>query len=510
MSDKDSINQDGAESRTENSNDFQFAQPAPVASNKPPAWMWIGVGVLSLLALAVIFVLPGIVSEYELPLERRSDVATSRPAQQTEPVSTISPFEEAQRARQRKEAQDILATLLEHQDELDALEVASWAPSDYETALEQASIGDEYYRMQDFVNAANFYVDARDQLQDLLARVPQVMETTLAEGQSALAAGESGIAEDKFSLALLFDPESAAAQQGLERARSLDEVNSLFADADQLAEDGEFSAARDVYRQIASLDSYNEQAQARIDDMSAAIREAEFSRVMSRGYTLLDAGNPEEAIAAFEEAADLGVNAEQAQAAIVQTENEVANAQINALRERISEAEANEQWQQAVDLYDEVLAIDPNLLFATQGKDYAGKRAQLDRLLVYANDNPERFADPAVYQETIDVYYTGRGIENPGPVLTSQLNELESLLEVSQIPIDVRFVSDNFTDVVLLRHGELGLFEQKTLTLKPGRYVAVGSRAGYREVREEFVVGYGQTPEAVVLRCEERVVATSR
>ncbi len=511
MSDKDSIKPEGIEPGAEHSNEFQFHPTTAVSSNKPPAWMWIGLGVLGLLALAVIFVLPALVTEYELPLERRVNVATPQSSQQTaEPASTISPFEEAQRARQRKEAQDVLATLLEHQDALEALEVTTWAPAAYETALQQASIGDDYYRTQAFVDATTHYVRSRDQLQALLDRTDEEFTATLAAGQSALTAGDAALAEDKFSLALLFDPESTVAQQGLQRARSLDAVNALFVDAEQLAEDGEFAAARDVFREIIALDSVNERAQARVQDMSAAIREVEFSRIMSRGYSLLESGNPQEAIAAFEEASAMGVNPEQARAAIVQTENEVANAQITALRARIQEAESNEQWQQAVDLYDEVLAIDPNLLFATQGRDYAAKRAQLDRLLVYAIDNPERFADQAVYQETLDVYYTGRNIDNAGPVLTAQLNELESLLEVSQVPVDVQFISDNFTDVTLLRHGDLGLFQQKTLSLKPGRYVAVGSRAGYREVREEFVVGYGQTPDAVILRCEERVVATSR
>jgi hypothetical protein len=33
--------------------------------------MWLGLGVLVILALAVVFVLPSVVTEYELPLERR-------------------------------------------------------------------------------------------------------------------------------------------------------------------------------------------------------------------------------------------------------------------------------------------------------------------------------------------------------------------------------------------------------------------------------------------------------
>jgi hypothetical protein len=53
-------------------------------------------------------------------------------------------------------------------------------------------------------------------------------------------------------------------------------------------------------------------------------------------------------------------------------------------------------------------------------------------------------------------------------------------------------------------------FEQTSMALKPGNYVAVGRRPGFRDVREEFTVGFGQTPDSVVVQCVERVVATNR
>lgn len=484
--------------------------PAPSRSGKPPAWMWLGLGVLAIIALAVIFVLPSVVREYELPLERRVAATPSAPASNASAGQAVSPFEEAQRARQRKEAQDVLAEVLDIQNELEAQEVSTWAGEAYDAALEQGSIGDEYYRTQDFVSATASYNNARDQLQQLLDSRPEVLARTLDRAQQALDAGDSGTAEDQFSLALVLDPDNDTAQTGLARARTLDEVLALFDAAEALREDGELEQARATYREIVDLDDQYQPARDRIEQVSAEIRAAEFNRVMSSGYTLLEQGDPEAAIAAFERAANLGVNEEQARAAIAQTETEVANARINAARERIASAEQDERWQDAVAAYDEVLAIDPNLTFAVQGRDYARKRANLDQLLVYALNNPERFADDEVFQETVDVYFTGRAIEEPGPRLQGQLDELQVLLETSQVPLDITLVSDNLTEVTVLRVAELGLFEQTTLSLKPGNYVAVGSRPGYREVRKEFTVGFGKTPEQVVVQCEERVVAAGR
>ena len=92
-------------------------------------WVWVALAMLLLLALAVVFVLPRLVQEYELPLVPRASTApvatTSAPA--TSAAPQISPFDEAQRARQRREAQDALASLLERQQALDEMAVSQWA-----------------------------------------------------------------------------------------------------------------------------------------------------------------------------------------------------------------------------------------------------------------------------------------------------------------------------------------------------------------------------------------------
>jgi tetratricopeptide (TPR) repeat protein len=308
----------------------------------------------------------------------------------------------------------------------------------------------------------------------------------------------------------VLDPINEEASVGLDRAKVLTEVNSLLEQADEFLEGNALEDARSAYRQVANLDGLNEAAPAGLAKVAGLIRERDFARVMSRGYTSLESGDPDAAIAAFTEASNMGINKDQALAAIAQAENEIANVEINGLRQLITAAESSEQWQTAVDNYDKVLAIDPNLTFAIEGRDYATKRERLNSLLVSANNNPERLSEDDVYQQTLDVYYTGRAIENPGAVLIGQLADLQVFLENSQVPMDIQFISDNLTEVTLLRVANLGLFERHEMPLKPGRYVAVGKREGYREVRQEFVVGFNQTPSLVIVKCDERVVATRR
>ena len=479
-----------------------------------PPWVWAGMGVLVLLALFVIFVLPGIVEDYELPLERRVEeslaVAPVPTAQRTEPG--VSPFLEAQRARERKEAQDVLAELLSVQAELDELQVTRWAQTDYDAALALALQGDESYRVQEFGSARDAYQQALAQLTETKTSVPTVLEQMLISGEQALIAREADEAIAAFELAVVLEDSLVdladgdsdnKAQIGLTRALALEELIALLDSAERAA--GNPTQQVSLLEQAVELDPYSVEAQQALAQARADQQQARFAAMMSEGYAQLQAGNPQEAIARFEAAATLGVNENEARAAIVQTETEIANAKIAELQQRAQTAEANEAWQEAVVDYQAIVAIDATLPAINRALDYAEKRARLDALLIAALDSPERFAEQAVFEETRDIYFTGRAIETPGPRLTSQLDELQVLLENSQVPVSIRFISDGLTEVTLLRVSDLGTFEQTRVDLKPGTYAAVGRRAGYREVREEFTVGFGLTPAVVIVRCSEAI-----
>ena len=55
----------------------------------------------------------------------------------------------------------------------------------------------------------------------------------------------------------------------------------------------------------------------------------------------------------------------------------------------------------------------------------------------------------------------------------------------------MRLESDQLTSVTLYRVGALGAFAAKEVELRPGTYTAIGSRDGYRDVRQTFTVRPG-------------------
>ena len=167
--------------------------------------------------------------------------------------------------------------------------------------------------------------------------------------------------------------------------------------------------------------------------------------------------------------------------------------------------EREEEWQDAVLAYDQALALDVSLLQARKGREQAQWRSNLDARLNMAISKPDRLSTRAVYDEALVLLRDASRIQNPGTRLKRQIAVLDVLLQEAASPVLVNLESDNETRITLFKVGDLGRFLQKELNLLPGRYVAVGSRDGYRDVRVEFQVQANKNMPPVIIQCEEKI-----
>jgi len=226
---------------------------------------------------------------------------------------------------------------------------------------------------------------------------------------------------------------------------------------------------------------------------------------MAAGYAAMAQGDYSRARSAFEAAARVRPGDANARAALDQLGAEERLQKVVAIQDRARSLEAQEQWAAAAEEYSAALAIDETLTGARKGLERSRARAELHGRLETEIGRAERFNDDKIWRAANAVLTRARGIESPGPVLSRQAAELARLLEIAATPVPVQFQSDNLTDVVIYKVGRLGTFSTRTLDLRPGIYVAVGSRDGYRDVRRDFrVAADGATPP-VVLRCEEPI-----
>ena len=136
--------------------------------------------------------------------------------QASEPDSD-TPFDESRNQQARGDSQDVLSDLLRTKGELESQQVELWAESEFQSAIEAAEAGDQFYSRQDFVAAENSYKRALQTMQALNERLPSVIDGLVSEGQAAITEGKSELATAAFEKALKIDANSVSALLGVER-----------------------------------------------------------------------------------------------------------------------------------------------------------------------------------------------------------------------------------------------------------------------------------------------------
>ena len=231
--------------------------------------------------------------------------------------------------------------------------------------------------------------------------------------------------------------------------------------------------------------------------------EKDFASAMSEGLQAMEQGQWAAANAALDRAARIKPDAPEVIDAQADVKAKQRRAAITESIRRAFESERAEKWSEAIDEYSKVLAADPESAAALEGHDRAKARADLDEKLEYHLHNPGRLTTPSVLEDATDLLQEALQINPGGPRIAAQSQRLQALVEIASKPLPVTLESDNLTEVTVYKVGRLGAFATRQLQLRPGTYTAVGSRAGYRDVRVRFAVMPGAVDQQVVIRCTE-------
>jgi tetratricopeptide (TPR) repeat protein len=226
---------------------------------------------------------------------------------------------------------------------------------------------------------------------------------------------------------------------------------------------------------------------------------------MSDGYSALKQQQYEQAINAFTKAGKINPQAQDAKQALVQAQNKDLQIKITHHFTEAQNLESQEQWQQAYDHYEQIQTLDPSVLKGKIGAIRTQARAKLDSQLESHINQPARLAEAKILNQAKAAYRDAQRIKKPGQRLNKQIQLLNDVIIAVQNPISVQFKSNNQTQVTLYRVAKLGHFSAKQIDLRPGKYTLVGTRVGYRDVRQEFTLSPGKTAPTIVVQCEEKI-----
>lgn len=336
-------------------------------------------------------------------------------------------------------------------------------------------------------------------------RAPQALSAQVAAGEKALGAGQQEVAGQAFDLARRISPADRRASDGQRRTGSLNAVLPLLADAQNAESAHEYARAAQDYSQALFLDPNNATAKAGQARANAAFGDDNYAKAIGSGFAALGAGRLDEAHEAFVKARALKPTGSEASEGLRRVGAALTARGFASMRQRAAGLEAQERWDEAERAYEDVLAADPSLAFAQEGKARTTSRADLSGRLQQFLDRPDRLASPGVREDARALLETARAQSPQGPVIRSQIARLEILLPGFDRPVRLSLLSDNSTQVVISSIGSFGAFARRDIELRPGKYTVVGTRNGFRDVRREITVAPGQENQTIRVTCSEPI-----
>jgi tetratricopeptide (TPR) repeat protein len=421
----------------------------------------------------------------------------------SENLADYSGLDEQGRARFQTEA--TLGELLSALEVLEGRGIARWAAREQLAARKLYAEGDEAYLEKDFAYAEELYLGALTVLEPLYERIEPMFEKAYEAAVAAFDAGDRLEALRLFELAVAITSSHPGARAGYERASNLEAVLRLVDQGLEFEKDLDLDAAQSSFAQAIELDNFWQPAHDGLLRVQETRTKIEFDTRMTEGFEAIAGNDYLAARAAFRMAEKLIPESNEPADGLLQVDQGLRLQDISTLELEAQSLEHDEHWEAVVKTYEEILKVDNTLSFASDGLQHGRQMSALHKQLDELIEEPDRLSHPSVMQKATMLVVKITIRPAVGPRLAAQRDELSRLLKRAATPLTVPLISDNVTDVTVYKVGRLGNFMRKEINLRPGTYVAVGSRPGFRDVRLEFRVAPEIKMEPIIVQCEEQI-----
>lgn len=459
-------------------------------------------GLLVVLALVVVFVLPA-------QLDRQAQVQ-NKPLPPVARTTIPAPPSPASGSVARESAQQSLQTFLRLRASAVFNHADIWADPDWEKALLLADEGDTLFGQGKFKAAGARYETAIQQLTELQNARPDILSNTLRIAQDSLRNNDAEAAIESYEKVLLMQTNHPQATLELMQAKVRGVVLQKMLQAQQAQSGDQLEIAKRTYIEILALDPGYSPAELALKAVQDTIDKQAYQTAMSDALAKLQAGKFSDAGKALDTAAAIRPGNSEIKDARLSLKLAIKQASLNRLRSQSGKLALAEQWENAAALYQQALTIEPQAGFALSGLAHAQARSELHRQLDHYLDNPQRLSSDQPLHNAQALLKGSLPLENKPlqaqkePKLSKKLNSLKNAIEQASLPVSLVIESDELTKISIYHVGQLGSFQRKQLTLRPGRYTLVGSRVGYHDVRKIIDIS-PNTPVQLQLRCEKSI-----
>ncbi|MCK5360825.1 MAG: hypothetical protein KAJ95_09375, partial [Gammaproteobacteria bacterium] len=296
---------------------------------------------------------------------------------------------------------------------------------------------------------------------------------------------------------------------GLTRASAREQVLQLMEQGEQSREQAvqaqvveNLSMAADAYSSALQMDPDYIPAQLALQQVKGELLSLAFQDAMSSALRSLDNDELVQAERALKAAMQIYPD----DPAVKDTQQRLLSAQrqstLNRLRRQAMRHTNNESWVAAAKSYRKALSIDSQAIFARSGLAHAQQRMKLHAQLDHYLADSTRLSSDEPLENARKLLQSNQTVAANEPLLARKINALQQAVRLAVTPVELLIQSDNMTEIAIYHVGRLGKFQQKQLTLRPGRYTVTGHCQGFRDVRKIITLRPESGTFTLSLRCE--------
>lgn len=388
---------------------------------------------------------------------------------------------------------------------LSPLDLARHVPQPWQQAQTAATGATQAFTDDRFAVAAEMWQSAAAALDNAEADLNERIREAMAAGVEALSAGNRQQALDAFNQLRELQPDHPQLEQLLQRAETIEQVKALLSSAARHEEQGDLELARIDYRRALDIDSLSLDARSGIARTTAAITNTLFTTTIEEGRKYFDQEDFAAAVQSFEQALTLKPGDSTATNLLRRARDAFEARELRRLTTAATAAEAGREWQQALDLYNQALAVNSGYVAAAEGVERVSKIIAEQERFADLVQRSASLANRSDYDQAIILLRQAGLIRPDDTTIPEQITALQRKLIEQEKPVSVTFISDGQSSIHVYRVGVLGQIERRTIDLRPGEYTVVASRTGYRSVRRTLTIEAGSEPVSLTIQCTDRI-----
>ncbi len=374
-----------------------------------------------------------------------------------------------------------------------------------DSAKEEASAGQ-------FIAAIKSLQNAKDSLNRVMSELDEIVEENWRNGNIKLKNGDNLESNAAFVTVKNIDSGYPGIDDAIKRSETIHIIHPMEQKALEYEKNELLEMANSLYREILEKDNLSQIAHTgekrtgdllktkAINSTIVALNDAISQNLWVKAKGLLDSLNA------------LNPNDERIANYNQMIEDQIAMVTIDQLRWEGAEAEKNKEWDVAVEKYEEILIINPDLADTKESYERAKLGRNYHEAALDAVERAQQFADrdeadglkKAVHLLKKASELSGLKKELEGEIGTLLIG-YEKKLEQLDRPVSFIIISDGKTSIKFWKVGQFEPFTRKGFTLKPGKYTIQGLRKGYREKYINFDVKPVMKDQILEIVCDEKI-----